>query len=138
MAYSIVVISLVLCLLAGACLYPYASGIVLKARMLRTLRERARASGFKYRRFYKNIFFVRNRSPKFDMVIYNENRLYAVKLWSSYFVHSTLVVNKQGRVLERRRTRPVFQLTNKKYEFINGLSHSVPKTRLLHKVLLSR
>ena len=138
MAYSIIIISLALCLIFGALLYPYVSAILLRARMLKTLRERARAYGFKYRRFYKNSFLVRNRSPKFDMVIYNEKKLYAVKLWSSYFVHNKLCVTKRGRMFERRQTRPVFQMTDKKYTFINTPRLSVPKTRLAKKYLRGR
>lgn len=138
MAYSIIIISLALCLIFGALLYPYVSAILLRARMLKTLRERARAYGFKYRRFYKNSFLVRNRSPKFDMVIYNEKKLYAVKLWSSYFVHNKLCVTKRGRMFERRQTRPVFQMTDKKYIFMNTPRLSVPKTRLPKKYTRGR
>ncbi len=138
MTYSVIIISAAVCLLAGSCLYPYISGMLLKARMLKSLRVKARAAGFRYRRFYKNIFFVRNRSPKFDMVIYNEKKLYAVKLWSSYFLHNKLCVTKQGRVFESRRTRPVFQTTDKKYVPIKGFLHSVPKTRLARKYCKSR
>ena len=138
MAYSIIIITVAVCLIIGALLYPYVSAILLRARMLRTLRERARAYGFKYRRFYKNIFFVRNRSPKFDFIVYNEKKLYAVKLWSSYFVHNKLCVTKRGRMFERRQTRPVFQMTDKKYTFINTPRLSVPKTRLAKKYLRGR
>ncbi len=138
MAYSIIIISMAVCLLAGALLYPYVSGMILKARMLKVLREKARGAGFKYRRFYKNLFLVRNRSSNYDMIIYNDKRLYAVKLWSSYFLHSKLCVTSRGRVFEKRRIRPVFQLTDKKYIYMRGFRRSVPKTRLAKRYLKNR
>lgn len=138
MAYSIIVITLVILLLVGAWAYPYITGIMLKSRMLKALRMTARASGFRYRRSYKNIFFVRNRSPKYDIVIYNEKKLYAVKLWSSYFAYNTLAITKKGKVSEHRRTRPVFQMTDSNTVYTRGFAHSVPKTRLPRKYAKGR
>ena len=103
MAYSIIVITASILLIAAAVVYPYAEGITLKARMLKRLRVEARDAGFKYRRLYKNIFLVRNRGRHYDLIIYDEARLFAVKLWSSYFQGSTLAVTEKGRVIERAR-----------------------------------
>ena len=138
MAYSMIVISLAVALLLGAWAYPYITGMVLKAKMLRALRKTASESGFKYRRSYKNIVLVRNRSPKYDMVIFNEKKLYAVKLWSSYFAYNTLAVTKRGKVSEHIRTRPVFQTTDSNVVYTRGFEHSVPRTRLPKKYAKGR
>ena len=118
MAYSIIVIIASVALIASAVAYPYAEGVMLKARMLKRLRLEARDAGYKYRRFYKNIFLVKNRSPRYDLIIYDEKTLFAVKLWSSYFRGSSLVLTEMGRVIERRKTRPVFKLRERSSDFV--------------------
>lgn len=132
MIYSVIVITLALLLLVGAWVYPYVTAIMIKARMLRSLRVTARGAGFRYRRSYKNIFLVRNLSRKYDMIIYNEEKLYAVKLWTSYFAYNTLVVTKDGRIREQRRTRPVFQMGESNTVYTKGFLRRVPRT-VLHK-----
>ena len=138
MAYSIIVISIAIALLLGAWIYPYITGIALKGKMLGALRETARGAGFRYKRSYKNIFFVRNRSSKYDIVIYNEKKLYAVKLWSSYFAYNTLAVTQKGKVSEHRRTRPVFQIADGNVIYTRGFEHSVPRTKLPRKYAKGR
>ena len=130
MTESIVMISLAVATLLFVLLYPFVWGNVLRARMLKKLRNEVRAEGYKYRRFYKNIFLVHNRSSKYDLIIYNEERLYAVKLWSSYFVDTSLILSRDGRVHERRMTRKVFAVDDKGSFALKGFSHSVPKTKL--------
>ncbi len=132
MIYSVIVITLAVLLLVGAWVYPYVTAIMMKARMLKSLRVTARGAGFRYRRSYKNIFFVRNLSRKYDMIIYNEEKLYAVKLWTSYFSYNTLVVTKEGKIREQRRTRPVFQMNGSNTVYTKGFLRRVPRTGL-HK-----
>lgn len=138
--FTMIIIAFSVLLLVGVCVYPYIWGDLLKARMLKKLRVTARASGFKYRRSYKNIFFVRNRSPKYDLLIYDDKRLYAVKLWSAYFVRSTLVINRAGKIRERKETRPVFDMSDGRRQLrrVNGFVHSVPKTKIAKRYLVGR
>ena len=138
MAYSIIVIIVSLLLIVSAVVYPYAEGITLKARMLKRLRVEAREAGFKYRRFYKNIFLVRNRGSHYDLIIYDDTRLFAVKLWSSYFQGSTLAVTEKGRVIERRRTRPVFKLRARSSDFVLLSPRAVRPTRIGRRYTVGR
>ncbi len=140
MVIKIIIIAAALLLPLLAIAYPYVWGIVLKAQMLKKLRQHARAKGFKYRRFYKNIFFVRNLSGRYDMVIYNDRKLYAVKLWSSYYTRSNLVLTKEGRIYELRESRPTFDTSEKGHsvKYIKGFTHSVPRTRLPKKYTKSQ
>ena len=138
MAYSIIVIIASVLLIAAAVIYPYAEGMTLKARMLKRLRVEARGAGFKYRRFYKNIFLVRNRGAHYDLIIYDEKRLFAVKLWSSYFQGSALAVTEKGRVIERRRTRPVFKLRERSADFVLLSPKGVRPTKIGKRFTLGR
>lgn len=138
MEYSIIVIIVSVFLIAFAFAYPYAEGILLKARMLKRLRQEARDAGYKYRRFYKNIFLVRNRSSRYDLIIYDEKTLYAVKLWSSYFRGSSLVLTEMGRVIERRKTRPVFKLKERSADFVLKRPQTVSPTRISKKYTVGR
>lgn len=138
MVISAIIFIFVILVIAAAILYPYVWGMVLKARMLRDLREAVRGAGFKYRRLYKNIFLVKNRSSRYDVIVYNDETLYAVKLWSAYFVDSTLVLSKKGRFFEQRETRRVFNLEENGKKYIKGRSHSMPKTRLAKKYTVGR
>ncbi|MBQ8850600.1 MAG: hypothetical protein IJ011_09740 [Clostridia bacterium] len=138
MAYSVIVVSLAVLLLAAAVAYPYISGMVMKSAMLRALRVTARKAGFRCRRSFKNIFLVRNRSARYDMVIYNEKKLYAVKLWSSYFSYNMLHVMRDGRIKERRRTRSVFKMSDNDTVYTGGFAQRVPKTRLAKKYAKGR
>ena len=138
MAYSIIVIIASVLLISAAVAYPYAEGVILKARMLKRLRIEARDAGFKYRRFYKNIFFVRNRGAHYDFIIYDEKRLFAVKLWSSYFQGSALAITEKGRVIERRKTRPVFKLRERSADFVLLRPKSVRPTKIAKRFTLGR
>ena len=108
MIVDILLLAVVVAAVAGAYLYPFVSGMVLMAHSLKGIRERARALGYGYKRFYKNIFLVRNRAQRYDLMIYDKEKIYAVKLWSSYFIRSRLVVTERGGVFEQRQTMPVF------------------------------
>ena len=138
MTYSVIVVTLTVLLLVAAWVYPYVTAIMAKARMLKALRVAARSAGFKYRRSYKNIFLVRNLSRKFDMIIYNDKKLYAIKLWSSYFAYNTLVITQRGRIREERRTRPVFITGDLTTVYAKGVERRVPKTSLYKKYMKGR
>ena len=138
MAYSIIVIVASVLLIAAAVAYPYVEGILLKAQMLKRLRIEARDAGFKYRRFYKNIFLVRNRATRYDLIIYDEKRIFAVKLWSSYFQGSSLVLTEMGRVIERRKTRPVFNLRTRSADFVLSRPQSVRPTKIAKRYTVNR
>ena len=135
MTFKYVIVCLSVLLPTAALLYPYVSGVWLRWRMISELRKKAEKNGFKYRRFYKNIFLIRNRSSKYDLVIYNDERLYAVKLWSSYFLRSELEVGRNGKVRERRAVPPVFSVLSggRGARGLMGPAHSVARTYLPRK-----
>lgn len=139
MEVTAIVLSVAAVLIAAAFIYPYAWGMFLRFRMLSKLRAEAKEAGFKCRRLYKSILLVKNRSAKYDIVIYDDETLYAVKLWSSYFLHSELIINGDGRVYELRKIRDVFKArADSKGRFIKGFSHAVPRTRLPQKYTQGR
>ena len=133
MTYSIIMIALALLLLLGVYTYPYAVAVIMKARMLRVLSRTARASGYKYKRAFRHVIFTRNLSRGYDMVIYNDEKLYAVKLWSSYFAYNSLVVTREGKIREERRTRHVFAMGDRSSIYVGGLTHRVPRLGLSKK-----
>ena len=140
MKLSAIVLVATVLLAIGALAFPYLRSAVLRAVMLWRLRKDIRAAGYKCRRFYKNALSVRNRSPKYDMVVYNDDVLYAVKLWSAYFLSSELSLGRNGRVREQRTVREVFKVKEEQERgrLIKGLSLSVPKTRLPKKYTVGR
>ena len=133
MTGSIVMIALAATFLLFVLFYPYVWGCILKAKMLKKLMEDSDKLGYKYRKFYKSIFFVHNRSQKYDFVIYNEERLYAVKLWSSYYVNTNLLVSRDGKAREFRRTRHVFSNEENGEKWLKGISYRIKPTRLDEK-----
>ena len=64
--------------------------------MIKRLTADLKAEGFKYRRSFRSALLTRNLSRRYDMIIYDDKRLYAVKLWSSYFAYNHLVVTKSA------------------------------------------
>lgn len=109
MLIYVIILLLVILLISGILLYPYASCIFLKAKMVSALATEANRLGFRLRRLYTNILYVRNRSSKYDLVVYNADTLYAVKLWSAYHRDTTLVVGGDGQCYHERRARGVFE-----------------------------
>ena len=138
MTYSIIMISLALLLLIGVYIYPYVLAVIMKARMLRTLSRTAKENGFEHRRAFRHVIFTRNLSRGYDLIIYNEKKLYAIKLWSSYFAYNSLLVTREGKIREERRTRPVFSMGGKNGLYVGGLTHRVPKLNLGKKYAKDR
>lgn len=138
MTYSVIINTLAILLLIGAWVYPYITAAILRAIMIRRLTSDLRAEGFKYRRSFRSALLTRNLSRRYDMIIYDEKRLYAVKLWSSYFAYNHLVVTKKGRLKEERRTRPVFCMNGRDTVYAAGRLYRVPKIRLHKKYAKGR
>ena len=138
MAFSVAMIAVAVLFLAGCAAYPYINALYLKARMQGRLVTALGQGGYKYRRSFRSIFLTRNLSRKYDMIIYNEKKLFAVKLWSSYFSYNDLVLTRGGRIREERRTRDVFNMSGRNTVYIKGLTHRVPKIRLNKKYTSGR
>ena len=132
MTYSVIITAFAILLLTGAWVYPYISAAIMKAGMIKRLTVIAKDKGFRYRRSFRSALLTRNLSRRYDMIIYDEKRLYAVKLWSSYFAYNNLVVTEKGRIREERRTRPVFLMGERDTVYTKGITYRVPKLRL-HK-----
>ena len=133
MLFSAAVVALALVFICVAFIYPYVCSKLLQRRAVRRLLKDASAEGYKYRKFYKNIFTVRNLSYKYDLLIYRDDKVYAVKLWGAKHILSTLVLTDGGRVFERRRAVPVVDTSKGSAAHITERAHSVPKTRLPKK-----
>ena len=138
MVWSVTIVSVAILLLVGAWVYPYVNAVVLKARMVNKLLRIAEKEGFRHRRSFKSIFLTRNLSRKYDIIIYNEKKLYAVKLWSSYFAYCDLVLTARGRIREERRTRAVFNMGSRDALYIKSPALRVPKLRLHKKFRTGR
>lgn len=138
MVWSVIVVSVALIFLVGAWVYPYINAVILKAKMVNKLLKTVGKKGFRYRRSFRNIFFTRNLSRKYDIIIYNEKKLYAIKLWSSYFAYCDLVITRGGRIREERRTRAVFNMGGKDTFHINSPAVRVPKLKLHKKFTTGR
>ena len=87
MVWSVIVVAVAILLLVGAYVYPYVGALILKAKMVKKLLRTVEKEGYSYRRSFRSIFLTRNLSRKYDIIIYNDKKLYAVKLWSSYFAY---------------------------------------------------
>lgn len=97
------VVITILLLLAAALTYPYISTVILRYTMLRRLRAEAKTLGFRVRRRSRWILFSQNRSPRCDLIISNSERIYAIKLWSSYYKGRALIADEaNGLVWERK------------------------------------
>ena len=138
MAFSVVMIVVAVLFLAGCAAYPYINALYLKARMQRRLVMAVSQEGYRYRRSFRSIFLTRNLSRKYDMIIYSEKKLYAIKLWSSYFSYNDLVLTRGGRVREERRTRGVFNMGGRNNVYIKGFEHRVPRIKLNRKYTTGR
>lgn len=134
MLLSVLIIILVILLLSGALLYPYISCAVLRDKMVRRLGEEASRAGFKLRVLYRHVFFVRNLSEEYDLLIYNDEILYAVKLWASYKRSTSLVLTRGGRVVERRTVGSVLDVSGSDNSHtVESAPLSVPRTKLSKK-----
>ena len=125
-------------LLAVAALsYPYAAAAVSRFRMLRRLARVSRGLGFRFR--HRGMPSVaRNRGRRYDLLIENEEKIFAVKLWSAYRRDSALLVNEIGEIRERRRIREPLSVRRKKPQHHRSLALAVPRTRLTLRKTESR
>ena len=130
MLFSAAVVALALLFIGGSLIYPYIIPKLSQGRAVKRLIKDAKSMGYKHKKFYKNIFAVRNLSYKYDVVIYNETDAYAIKLWNSKHASSALVLTDGGRVFERRLAVPVMDTSKNKSAQIKERAKGVPKTRL--------
>lgn len=135
MLFSAAVVALALLFIGGALIYPYIIPKLSQGRAVKRLIKDAKSMGYKHKKFYKNIFAVRNLSYKYDVVIYNETDAYAIKLWNSKHASSVLVLTDGGRVFERRLAVPVMDTSKNKSAQIKERAKGVPKTRLPKRFL---
>ena len=130
MLFSAAVVALALLFIGGALIYPYIIPKLSQRRAVKRLIKDAKSMGYKHKKFYKNIFAVRNLSYKYDVVIYNETDTYAIKLWNAKHSSSVLVLTDGGKVFERRRALPVMDTSKNKGAQIKERAKGVSKTRL--------
>lgn len=120
---------LAILLLAAALCYPYLSAAISKHRMLRRLAKLSRSLGFRFR--HRGMAFLsRNRGRQYELLIENDRRIYAVKLWSAYRNGTSLLLGERGRVRERRRVIEPLSVRRKKPYDHRSFALAVPRTRL--------
>ena len=90
--------------------YPYWWAAICRMRMLRRLERVCRENGFRFRPLKKPLWFVRNRGDKYELLIENQTRVLAVKLWSAYRRDSVLVLARDGKISERRQAPVVLDV----------------------------
>ena len=137
MLFSAAVVALALLFIGISLVYPFVVPKLSQGRAVKRLIKDAKSMGYKHRKFYKNIFAVRNLSYKYDVIIYNESNTYAIKLWNAKHASSVLVLTDGGRVFERRRALPVMDASKNRGAQIKGRAKGVPKTRLPKRFLKS-
>ena len=111
MLFSATVVALALAFIGGAFIYPFVRSKLSQRRAVKMLLKDAVSMGYKYKKFYKNIFSVRNLSYRYDLLVYSDKTTYAVKLWGAKHIMSDLILTDGGRVLERRKASPVMNMS---------------------------
>ncbi len=98
-------IFLIILLIAAVLLFPYGWVVLHRHRMLNRLRKRAEALGYAWKPLRRDILFSRNLSSKYDLCVEGEAQVYAVKLWACYRRGTTLTIDGEGYIANRRRQR---------------------------------
>ncbi len=116
---------------------PYSLAGYHQLRMLRRLRKRAEACGFRYGKRRKLPWLPRNFRAAYDFSLEGENTVYLVKLMAAYGRSTDLIIRSDGRVATRSRRRKPMEIredAEPAMELHTGRFRSVPKTKLTFKL----
>lgn len=124
---------LVMLLLFGVLCYPYVQTEIQRRVMLRRLGTRVKKMGYRIRR--KRYFgLFGNRSGQYDLFIGNNQRIWAVKLWSCYHAPASLLIDERGKVCEQIKIEEPLHVYPERGRYHRTFARSVSRTRLvLHK-----
>ena len=121
----------ILLLLTVALLLPYGITLGLNARMLRRLERTCRETGFRMKRLHPILLPPRGRGRRYDLLLENRERIYAVKLWSATHTGCSLVVTGTGQVYEQKRGLLPMDLKQENRDLrAKGAKAAVPRTVL--------
>ena len=120
--------------LTAAVLTPYAMMLVARHKAIKRIKSVALGSGFKVKSLHKCVFFARNRSSKYDLLFASRHKVYAVKLWSSVYPESSMVVCSPDSFYVGRRTAELFEQEGRGSYNFRQPTKRVPKVRLGVKV----
>ncbi len=116
-------------------LYPYISMLALRQSMLKQLRQSAKENGFRVRSMHRFPLLAGNRSSRFDLLVEDGTRFFAVKLWSASHRGRALILTQKGQVREEKKMVPVLKIKkNRAPLVIGGAARSVPRTKLPKKL----
>ena len=121
---------LLVLLIAAIALTPYVIMLIKRHKMLKRIKIVAAKSGFKMKSLNKLVFFAWNTSKKYDFIFVGEKSAYAVKLWSSLYSDSTLVLGRgDSFYISRRVSEPFLQKNKGDYNFREP-RRQAPETKL--------
>jgi len=122
--------ALLILLVAALALTPYGIMLFKRHKMLKRIKTVAAKSGFKMKSLNKLVFFAWNTGRKYDFVFVGERSAYAVKLWSSLYSDSTLVLGRDDSFyVSRRVSEPFAQKSRGDYNFREP-KRRAPETKL--------
>ncbi len=124
-------------LLAALCLLllsPYIMLVYKRMKALRRLTRFANKNGFRVRRLHRLVCLARNRAPRYDLLFENNERAFAVKLWSAVNAGGTLVINADGSACERTVLPPELDTQRQRERIHTTKRKPVPRTRVNFRI----
>ncbi len=121
-------------LVALILMFPHASVVYRRRRMIKYITHTAEKQGFCVTPLHRLVCLSPNRGARYDILVQNRERAYAIKLWSFSKKQSTVVISKDGTVCEYRRVpEPLSPNTERNYS-IRGKKRNVPVTEQNFKI----
>lgn len=125
-------VCILLALVLMALIFPYVINAWLTYRMLRRLESVCRETGMRMRRLHRATWLVRNRSDRYDLLLEDNGRLLAIKLWSAGYTGNSLVITKQGQVYRLMRSALPMDIRRENRQLrAKSRAVSVPRTKLI-------
>ena len=122
---------IVLALLLLALALPYGITLWLNFRMISRLEKACQQAGFRVRRLYSALIFVRNRSSRYDLLLEGSDQIYAIKLWSAVYKGNSLIITENGTVYEQKLALLPMDLKRENRDIrAKGIRRTVPRTHL--------
>ena len=105
-----------------------------RSKMLRHLYKTAELCGYRVRHLRKRVSLAKNADDRYDLLIENSERAYAIKLWSAKKTADTLIINKNGTYCESSVVPAGLTAGEDNQYIITGKAKRVPVTRCNFKV----
>ena len=133
---TLVIVTVVLSplLVALILMLPHISIVYKRGRMIKYITHAASESGFSVTHLHRLVCLSPNRADRYDLLVHNSERAYAIKLWSATKKQSTVVISRDGTVCECRRIPEPLSPDSERIYSIKGKKLSVPITKCNFKV----